>query len=82
MATKFTPKKGKITGTKKTDKITWANLKAWRRALTVNAGAGNDVINFKKSKYKNNKLNGGSGNDKIYGGTNIDIIHGNAGNDV
>ncbi len=81
MATKFTPKKGKITGTKKTDKITWANLKAWRRALTVNAGAGNDVINFKKSKYKNNKLNGGSGNDKIYGGTNIDIIHGNAGND-
>ena len=81
MATKFTPKKKKITGTKKNDKITWVNKSGWKSALTVNAGNGNDVINFKKSKYKNNKLNGGNGNDAVYGGTNIDIIHGNAGKD-
>ena len=74
-------KKGVLNGTKKNDKITWANSKDWKKAITVNAGNGNDVINFKKSKYKNNKLNGGNGNDIIYGGTNIDIIHGNNNND-
>ena len=63
-------KKGVVTGTKKKDKITWLSSKDWKRVLTVNAGAGNDVINFKKSKYKN-KLNGDAGDDTIYGGTKI-----------
>nr|MCR5505138.1 hypothetical protein [Elusimicrobiaceae bacterium] len=82
MATKFKPdKKGVVTGTKKADKITWLSSKDWKKALTVNGLAGNDVIDFKKSKYKKNKLNGGDGNDKIYGGTNIDIINGGNGND-
>ncbi len=75
------PKNGKVTGTSKKDKITWISSKDWKKALTVNAGGGNDVINFKKSKYKN-KLNGQAGNDTIYGGTSYDTIHGNAGNDV
>ncbi len=74
------PKKGKVTGTKKNDKITWVSSKDWKKALTVNAGAGNDVINFKKSKYKN-KLNGQAGNDTIYGGTKNDLIDGGAGKD-
>ncbi len=77
---KIAPKGSKVTGTKKKDKITWVSSKAWKKALTVNAGSGNDVINFKKSKYKN-KLNGQAGNDTIYGGTKNDIIHGNAGAD-
>ncbi len=80
MATKFTPKNGKVTGTKKKDKITWVNSKAWKKTLTVNANSGNDIINFKKSKYKN-KLNGQAGNDTIYGGTKNDTIHGNTGAD-
>ena len=74
-------KKGVLTGTKRKDKITWANSKAWRKAITVKAGNGNDVINFKKSKYKN-KLYGEAGNDKIYGGTNIDYLNGGTGNDI
>ena len=41
------------TGTKKKDTITWVKKKGWKNALTVNAGNGNDVINFQKSKYKN-----------------------------
>ncbi len=80
MAVKPTSK-GVVNATKKSDKITWLNSNLWKKALTVNAGDGNDIINFKKSKYKNNKLNGGNGNDTVYGGTNIDIIHGNNGND-
>ena len=74
-------KKGVITGTKNNDKITWTNSGLWKKPLTVNASDGSDVVNFKKSTYKNNKLNGGKGNDKIYGGSNIDIIHGNENND-
>ena len=74
--------KGVVTGTKKKDTITWQDSSIWRKALTVNAGDGDDIINFKKSKYKNNKLNGGNGNDTIYGGSNIDIIHGNNDNDT
>ena len=82
MATKFQPNKnGVVKGTAKADKITWLSSKDWKKALTVNGLAGNDVIDFKKSKYKKNKLNGGDGNDKIYGGTNIDIINGGNGND-
>ena len=80
MATKFTPKKNKVTGTKKKDKIVWQNKKAWKKALTVNAGKGNDTIDFKKSKYKNT-LNGEAGNDVIYGGKKADTINGGAGND-
>lgn len=80
MAVKFTPKKKKITGTKSKDKITWVKQKGWTNALTVNAGKGNDIINFKKSKYKN-KLNGQDGHDKIYGGKNADTIYGGKGND-
>ena len=72
--------KGVVTGTKKNDKIVWANSKDWLRALTVNAGAGHDTIDFRKSKYKN-KLNGSAGNDTIFGGSNADIIKGGAGND-
>ena len=34
---------GKVTGTKKADKITWLSSKDWKRALTVNAGAGNEA---------------------------------------
>ena len=75
------PKGKKVTGTAKADKITWLNSKLWQKSLTVNGLGGNDVINFKKSKYKN-KLNGGAGNDKIYGGKKNDTIHGNAGNDL
>ena len=74
------PKGKKVTGTKKADKIKWTNSDAWEKALTVKAGAGNDIINFKKSKYKNN-LYGDAGNDKIYGGTKNDKIYGGAGND-
>ncbi len=74
------PNGSKVTGTKKKDKITWISSSAWKKALTVNAGNGNDVINFKKSKYKN-KLNGQNGNDTVYGGTKNDTIHGNAGKD-
>ena len=81
MATKFTPKKNKVTGTKKKDKIVWQNKKAWKKALTVNAGAGNDTIDFSKSKYKN-KLNGEKGHDSIVGGTKNDTITGGKGNDI
>jgi hypothetical protein len=70
----------KVTGTKGKDKITWKNTDEWKKNLTVNALAGNDVINFKKSKYKN-KLNGDAGNDTIYGGKGNDTIKGGAGND-
>ena len=73
--------KGVITGTDKKDTITWENSAAWQKVLTVNAGLGNDVINFKKSTYAN-KLNGGDGNDTIYGGSGADTINGEAGNDI
>ncbi len=74
------PKGKKVTGTKKKDKITWTSNKLWKKALTVKAGAGNDVINFKKSNYKNT-LYGEAGNDKIYGGKKVDKIYGGKGND-
>jgi Ca2+-binding RTX toxin-like protein len=74
-------KKGVVKGTKKKDKITWQNKKAWKKALTVNAGAGNDVINFAKSNYKNT-INGQAGSDKITGGKKNDKITGGAGNDT
>ena len=73
--------KGVVTGTNTADKITWLSSKDWAKALTVNAKSGNDKIDFRKSKYKNNKLNGDAGNDTIWGGTNIDSINGGAGND-
>ena len=74
--------KGKnVTGTKKKDKITWLSKSAWKKALTVKAGAGNDVINFKKSKY-NNTIYGEAGNDKIYGGKGNDKIFGGKNNDT
>lgn len=73
--------KGVITGTDGNDSITWESSSAWKKALTVNAGAGNDVINFKKSKY-NNTIKGNDGKDKIYGGSGNDTIYGGAGNDT
>ena len=74
--------KGKrVIGTKKKDEITWLNKSAWNKALTVKAGAGNDVINFKKSKY-NNTIYGEAGNDKIYGGNGNDKIYGGKNNDT
>ena len=82
MATSFKPdKKGKVKGTAKADKITWTTSKDWAKAITVNAGAGNDAIDFRKSKYKN-KLFGEAGNDTIYGGISNDSIDGGLGNDV
>jgi hypothetical protein len=78
---KIAPKGKKVTGTKKKDKITWVSQKPWKTNLTVKAGAGNDVINFKKSKYKN-KLYGEAGNDKIYGGKGNDKIWGGKGKDI
>lgn len=81
MATKFKPnKRGVVTGTSKADRITWMSTKDWAKAITVNAGKGNDVIDFRKSRYRN-RLNGQDGNDTIYGGTNADTINGGNGND-
>ncbi len=87
---KITIKGKKVKGTKKKDKITWQNKKAWKKSLTVNAGAGNDVINFTKSKYNNifygeagnDKITGGTGNDKIYGGKGKDTISAGLGNNT
>ena len=75
--------KGVVTGTKGKDSIKWNNPKSklWKKNLTVNAGAGNDIINFASSTYKN-KLNGGDGKDKIYGGKNNDVITGGKHNDT
>ena len=70
----LTPKKKKISGTKKKDKIVWQNKKPWKSALTVNANSGNDSIDFRKSNYAKNKLNGQNGNDTIRGGKKADII--------
>ena len=78
---KYKIKGKKVTGTNKKDKITWVNSKAWKKALTVNAGKGDDIINFKKSKYKNT-LNGQDGKDIIYGGKNNDTITGGKGSDT
>lgn len=75
------PKGKKVTGTKNNDKITWVNSSAWKTNLSVKAGAGNDVINFKKSTYKNN-IYGEAGNDKIYGGSSNDKISGGKGTDL
>ncbi|MBR6301714.1 hypothetical protein IKR55_03150, partial [bacterium] len=77
---KIAPKGKKVTGTKKKDKITWVSSKLWKKNLIVKASKGNDVINFKKSKYKNT-LYGNAGNDKIYGGKKTDKIFGGTGND-
>ena len=74
-------KKGNVKGTNNNDTITWISSKDWQRALTVNAGKGNDIINFKKSKYKNT-LNGQDGNDVIYGYDGNDSLYGGYGNDV
>ena len=71
----------KVTGTKKKDKIVSTGKGVWKKALTVNAGAGNDLINFKKSKANKNKLYGQAGNDIIYGGKKVDYIYGGDGND-
>ena len=87
---KVTIKGKKVKGTNKKDKITWQNKKAWQKALTVNAGAGNDIINFTKSKYNNifygeagnDKITGGTGNDKIYGGKGKDTINAGKGNNT
>ncbi|MBR6297679.1 MAG: hypothetical protein IKR34_00380, partial [Candidatus Gastranaerophilales bacterium] len=78
---KIAPKGKKVVGTKKKDKITWVSTKLWNKNLTVKAGAGNDVINFKKSKYKNT-IYGEAGADKIYGGKGADKIYGGKGNDT
>ena len=77
---KVTIKGKKVKGTKKKDKINWLNQKAWKKALSVFANNGNDVINFKKSKFKN-KLYGQNGNDTIYGGKGNETIDGGSGND-
>jgi hypothetical protein len=77
---KITPKSKKVKGTKKKDSITWKSSSAKYKAISVFANNGNDVINFKKSKYKN-KLYGQNGNDTIYGGKNNDYIDGGKGND-
>jgi hypothetical protein len=87
---KFTIKGKKVTGTSGKDKITWQNKKAWKKALTIKAGAGNDVINFAKSKYNNtiygeagnDKITGGTGNNKIYGGKGKDTINAGKGNNT
>ena len=42
----FKPKKGKINGTKKNDKIIWSNSEPWKKRLIVNAGSGRDIIDF------------------------------------
>ena len=78
---KIAPKGKKVTGTSKKDKITWTSSKLWKKNLTVKAGGGNDIINFKKSKYKNT-IYGEAGNDKIYGGTGNDKIYGGKGKDT
>ena len=78
---KIAPKGKKVTGSSKKDKITWVSKKAWKKNLTVKAGGGNDIINFKKSKYKNT-IYGEAGNDKIYGGTGNDKIYGGKGKDT
>ena len=78
---KISPKGKTVIGTNKKDKIIWANKSAWKKALTVNAGKGNDTIDFSKSKYKN-ILNGQDGNDIIYGGLKNDKITGGKGKDT
>ena len=77
---KILPKGKKVAGTKKKDKIVSTGKGVWKKALTVYAGNGNDVINFKKSNYRNT-LNGQNGNDTIYGGKKNDKITGGKGND-
>ena len=88
MAFRFKGKK--LVGTKKKDKIKWASYPILKRNLTVKAGKGNDVIDFRKSKYKNklygeagkDNIKGGKKNDKIYGGSGNDKLYGYAGNDI
>ena len=83
MATKFTPKKNKVTGTKKKDTIKWQNKKPWKVNLTVDAAAANDTIDFTKSS-KNNTFIGGKGNDTIKVGSGKDtvVINKGDGNDT
>ena len=78
---KITPKGEKVTGTKKKDIIISTGKGVWKKALAVNAGKGNDLIDFRKSKAKN-ILNGEAGNDTIYGGKKNDKITGGKGNDI
>ena len=78
---KIAPKGKKVTGTRKKDKIVSTGKGVWKKALTVKAGAGNDLIDFRKSKYKNT-IYGDAGNDIIYGGTKNDKITGGKNNDV
>ena len=81
MAAFFPDTNGVLKGTGNSDDITWGNIWLWQRDLTVNAGAGNDYIDFELSRYKNT-LNGEDGNDTIQGGTKTDIISGGAGSDM
>ena len=70
--------KSVLTGSPSSDLIDVSEFKSTspkNKGVTINSGAGNDVINFKKSKYKN-KLYGQNGNDTIYGGTKNDLIDG------
>lgn len=68
----------KIKGTKKRDNIEWRNGRGY--SLDINAGSGNDIINFKANK-QNSKLYGEAGNDTIFGGKGRDYISGGKGND-
>jgi Ca2+-binding RTX toxin-like protein len=77
---KVTIKGKKVNGTKKKDSIIWKSSNAKYKSISVFANNGNDIINFKKSKYKN-KLYGQNGNDIIYGGKKNDTIDGGKGND-
>ena len=78
---KFKIKGKKITGTKKKDKIVWQ--KSWKKNLTVNSLAGNDTIDFTKSK-KTNTFIGGKGKDiiKTGKGTSTIVINKGDGNDT
>lgn len=80
MAALYNPNnKGNLFGSSKNDLITWETY--WNKTLNVYGKSGNDIINFKKSKYKN-KLSGGNGKDTIYGGSKNDTIYGGNGNDL
>ena len=74
--------KNKLIGSKKKDTLKWANYPVFRRTLVVKAGAGNDIINFKKNKKYKSKLYGEAGNDKIYGGKKTETIYGGSGKDT
>ncbi|MBR6098744.1 hypothetical protein IKP85_03260 [bacterium] len=77
-------KGNKVTGSKGKDTIKWQNKSNWNKNLTVDAGAGNDLIDFTKSA-KVNTFIGGKGNDTIKTGTGKSstiIINKGDGNDT